>query len=106
MLVILFRSRLVDDPVGYEAVAEEMLALGKTMPGFIDFKSFTAADGERLSVAWWQDEETLAVWRENIRHRMAQLLGRQRWYEYYEVEVAEIVRSTRFDRSANIQPKG
>jgi heme-degrading monooxygenase HmoA len=100
MLVVLFRSKLVSDPDGYGEMADEMLATAKTMPGFVDVKSFTAADGERLTVVWWENEETLRAWRTHARHRVAQHEGRARWYEYYTLEVAEIVRSKAFARDA------
>jgi heme-degrading monooxygenase HmoA len=70
------------------------------MPGFVDVKAFTAADGERLTVVWWQDEETLRAWRLHARHVVAQKTGRERWYEYYTLEVAEILRSKQFTRPA------
>jgi len=47
---------------GYDAMAAEMLELGRGMPGFIDLRSFHAKDSEELSVAWWEDDETLAAW--------------------------------------------
>ena len=72
--------------------------LARTMPGFIDVKSFKAEDGERLTIVWWQDEETLRAWREQARHRVAQRTGRERWYEYYKLEVAEVIRANNFDR--------
>ncbi|MFL6300702.1 MAG: antibiotic biosynthesis monooxygenase family protein [Terriglobales bacterium] len=98
MLVILFRSKLTSSIDGYEELAEEMVELGKAMPGFVEFKSFKAEDGERLSVAWWKDQETLAAWRTNTRHQFAQQMGRERFYEYFNIEVAEIVRSKQFRR--------
>jgi len=98
MMVVLFRSKLVDAPDGYDAMAVEMEDLARTMPGFVDVKAFKAEDGERLTVVWWENEETLKGWRENVRHRVAQRLGRERWYEYYKIEVAEIVRQNSFDR--------
>jgi heme-degrading monooxygenase HmoA len=98
MMVILFRSKLVDAPDGYTEMAEEMNALARTMPGFIDVKSFKAEDGERLTVVWWKNEETLRAWRENARHRLAQRLGRERWYQYYKLEVAEVVRTAAYER--------
>lgn len=98
MIVVLFRSKLVDIPDGYGAMAEEMDALARTMPGFIDVKSFTSADGERLTVVWWENEETLTGWREAARHRVAQRTGRERWYQYYKMDVAEVVRSKTFTR--------
>jgi heme-degrading monooxygenase HmoA len=98
MIVVLFRSKLVDSPDGYDAMAEEMDALARTMPGFIDVKAFRADDGERLTLVWWESEETLKVWREAARHRVAQQTGRERWYEYYKMDVAEVVRSKTFTR--------
>jgi heme-degrading monooxygenase HmoA len=97
-MVVLFRSKLVDVPDGYNDMAEEMDALARTMPGFVDVKSVAAQDGERLTVVWWQDQETLHAWRENMRHRMAQRLGRERWYEYYKMDVAEVVRTAAYER--------
>jgi heme-degrading monooxygenase HmoA len=98
MIVVLFRSKLVDPPTGYAEMADEMEALARTMPGFIDVKAFKADDGERLTVVWWENEETLRGWRENLRHRVAQRAGRERWYEYYKMDVAEIVRQKDFTR--------
>lgn len=93
MLIILFRSRLREDAgPGYQDMAAEMLATAQSMPGFIDYKRFTADDGERLTLVRWQDEETLRGWREHERHRLAQRLGREQWYSEYHIEVAEVVR--------------
>ena len=100
MIVVLFRSKLVPTAStdGYDEMAQEMDDLARTMPGFIDVKSFTAEDGERLTVVWWQDEETLRAWREQARHRVAQRTGRERWYEYYKMDVAEVIRNRNFER--------
>ena len=99
MLVVLFRSKLVDAPAGYAEMAQEMLDLARTMPGFVDVKAFTAEDGERLTLVWWEDEDTLRAWRTHARHLVAQQAGRERWYEYYTLEVAEVKRSKHFERT-------
>ena len=99
MIVVLFRSKLVDEPEGYGEMADEMEALARTMPGFIDVKAYLADDGERLTIVRWQDEETLRNWREQERHRAAQKAGRERWYQYYKMEVAEVIREKSFDRA-------
>ncbi len=98
MVVVLFRSRLVDAPEGYAEMSQEMEALARTMPGFIDVKSYCAEDGERLTVVRWESEETMRIWRENARHRVAQRLGRERWYQSYALEVAEVIREKAFHR--------
>jgi heme-degrading monooxygenase HmoA len=100
MIIVLFRSKLVVNPEGYDAMADEMDVLAKTMPGFIEVKSYKANDGERLTVVWWEDAETLKQWREQERHRVAQHQGRQQWYEYYKMEVADVTRISTFDRRA------
>ena len=60
-----------------------MLATAKEMPGFVEFKSFKADDGERVSLVYWQDHETMAAWRKHPRHRIAQGHGRAKWYQEF-----------------------
>lgn len=96
---MLFRSRLTPEAgADYEAMAEEMLERARGMPGFVDFTHYAAENGERLAVIRWQDEETLAAWRADERHRVAQGLGRERWYRWFSLEVAEVVRAYDFER--------
>jgi heme-degrading monooxygenase HmoA len=49
-------------------------------------------------VVWWQDEETLKQWRNHAQHLVAQRVGREKWYEYYKLEVATVIRSGDFER--------
>jgi heme-degrading monooxygenase HmoA len=98
-LIILFRSRLTDQAgEEYKALDAELDILARENPGFIDAKAYTAADGERLTVVRWRDAESLAAWRNLLRHREAQEIGRQKWYQYYNVEVATLTRSKSFVR--------
>ncbi len=98
-LVILFFSQLTGQAgEDYYRMDEELSQLVQQAPGFAGVKSFTAADGERLTVVWWKDAETLLQWRELARHRVAQSAGRERWYQYYRMEVARIERRSSFDR--------
>jgi heme-degrading monooxygenase HmoA len=99
MVVTLFRSRLTnlagDD---YAAMAGEMLVRARTYPGFVAMKNFKSDDGERLTVVWWESDELQSAWRRDERHREAQKLGRERWYHYYHVETAEVMREQQFTR--------
>lgn len=103
MVVVLFRSKLTPAAgEDYLRMSDEMEAHASTFPGFVDVKGFTAADGERLTVVRWQDHETLHAWATDPRHRVAQSTGRQKWYEYYKMEVAEVVRVRDFQRPAPV----
>ena len=98
-VVTVFRSRLrADAGDEYTAWAQRMLELAREMPGFVDFKIFHADDGERVSVITFESLETQRAWREHPDHRAAQRLGRERFYERYDIQVAEVVRRNRFTR--------
>jgi heme-degrading monooxygenase HmoA len=101
MIVILFRSKLTSAAgVDYAQTSEALESYVKTKPGFIAVKSFTAEDGERLTIVWWKDRETLEQWRTDSRHMEAKSTGRERWYEYYKMEVAEVFRESKFERAS------
>jgi heme-degrading monooxygenase HmoA len=99
MMIIVFRSRLAAEAgADYAETADAMLAKTRSMPGFVEFKQFQADDGERLSLIRWESAETLRAWAEDPEHAAAQRRGRERWYSAYTIDVAEIVRSSRFAR--------
>ena len=74
-LVTIFRSRLRHPAPGYEPLAEDTLELARSMPGFVDFKSFEAPDGERVSIITFDSPEAQRAWREHPEHRKAQQRG-------------------------------
>lgn len=89
-IVTVFRSRLRDDAGdGYGPTAAEMERLGRSMPGFVDFKAFTADDGERLALITFADAGSQRAWRTQVDHRAAQQAGRDRWYSRYTIQVCE-----------------
>ena len=99
MVVILFRSRLTAAAgTDYTTKSDELENMVRTFDGFVDVRSYTAPDGERLTVVWWRDLESLKKWRNDPTHAAAQGRGRKDWYEFYKLEVAEIVRDSNFQR--------
>mgnify|MGYP002625943445 FL=1 len=99
MVVVVFRSRLVPDlPADYAPMADRMLALARTMPGFVSFKAFEAADGERVSLVGFETAEHAAAWGRHPEHLEAQRHGRERFYAEYHLQIAEVVRERDFER--------
>jgi heme-degrading monooxygenase HmoA len=99
MMLVAFRSKLTSAAADdYARMAAAMEAHARTFPGFVEVKEYLAADGERLTLVWWADADTLRVWATDQRHRAAQATGRDRWYEYYKIDVAEITRVSHFQR--------
>lgn len=96
-IVTVFRSRLRPD-AGQEYVdmAAEMADLAATMPGLVDVKAFTAADGEHLTLVTFAGEESQRAWREHVDHRAAQQAGRDRFYARYSIQACETHRVRSF----------
>jgi heme-degrading monooxygenase HmoA len=96
-IVTVFRNRLDPDGLAeYGPRAQEIDDLARTMPGFVDAKTFTAADGERVTIATFADADSQRAWREHVEHRVAQQQGRERFYVEYSLQVCETVRARRF----------
>ena len=61
------------------------------MPGFVDFKAFVAADGERVSLVTFESWAADDAWRDDPEHRAAERRGRDEWYASYAIQVCELV---------------
>jgi heme-degrading monooxygenase HmoA len=94
VIVVVFRSRLrPESSDAYALEAAEMGALAKTQPGVLSFKTFTAPDGERVTLAEFDSEESVDAWRENSRHKEAQARGKTEFYSEYSVQVCTVKRT-------------
>jgi len=74
----------------YELLAEEMSSLARAMPGFIEEKTFTADDGERVTLVLFADCTSHEAWRDHERHQKAQAIGKSELYSEYSVYSAEV----------------
>lgn len=92
-MLTVFRSRLREDNVDeYRRAAKRMEDLARAMPGLLEFKTFTADDGERVSVILFDTPEHHAAWRHHPEHREAQRQGRETFYAAYDITVAPVER--------------
>lgn len=90
-VVTVFRSRLRPDAEaqGYGELAAAMEARARSVPGFVDFKTFVAADGERVSIIVFETTEHQGAWRDDPEHRVAQRRGHESFYEEYSISVCD-----------------
>ncbi len=107
MIIVVFRTRvrteLVDEIIAMDA---EMKDLVQTIPGFIEYREYMAADGEALTVATFADAASLQAWRDHPRHREAMALGYDRWMSSYNVAVCEVVRQYSREQRENAVARG
>jgi len=101
-VITVFRNRLnVEDPDAvseYHETAQRMLELARAMPGFVDFKTFEADDGERVSIITFSSPAAQRAWRDHPEHRQAQQRGRDRFYTSYDIVVGQVVGESHFPR--------
>jgi heme-degrading monooxygenase HmoA len=97
MFVILFESRLsADAGEEYDTTEDFLRERVRALAGsdLMEVRKYTGENGERLAVLYWNGPETLEQWRADPAHRAAKQLGREKWYESYELTVAEVVRTS------------
>ncbi|HET6603441.1 MAG TPA: antibiotic biosynthesis monooxygenase [Xanthomonadaceae bacterium] len=78
---------------GYEAMAEQMIALAAEQPGFLGIESCRDDSGFGITVSFWESEAAIAAWKQHAEHRIARQHGRERWYAHYELRVARVERA-------------
>jgi heme-degrading monooxygenase HmoA len=78
-------------------VGQRMYELASSMPGFISYGDFMAADGENVAVIEFESLETLAAWREHPDHILAQQRGRSEFFTEYRIQVCTLVRGYDFE---------
>ena len=105
MVITIFRSRLRPEHQDeYDRWSARIHDIATRMPGFVSIKTFTAGDGERVSIVEFESEETTLAWRNQPDHREAQELGRKLFYSEYRIQVCRPVRDYSFPEKTGAPP--
>ena len=80
----------------YDITLDRMVLLARCQPGFLGVESVRGDDGIGITVSYWVDRDAIANWRQQAEHLAAQALGRQEFYDWYRVRVAEVVAERAF----------
>ncbi len=98
-MIAIFRSRLRQEiSEEFNELADKMLGIASSMPGFISYKVYVSDDGERCSVIEFDSADHLLAWRNHPEHLDAQRAGRESYYEEYSLHVCEPERESLFRR--------
>jgi heme-degrading monooxygenase HmoA len=86
-----------------------MSRLVRLTDGFIDEKFYESPDGERVTIARFTDLASEQAWAANPEHLAAQRRGRDDFYSWYDIVVAEELYSHTYaekDPDATASPEG
>ena len=93
---VIFTSLRTAGDNGYARMAEAMEGLARTQPGFLGIES--ARDGLGITVSYWETLESIAAWKTNAQHLVAQQSGRESWYANFKVRICRVERDYAFPR--------
>ncbi len=93
-ILTVFRSRLRQEAtsLGYHELADELERRARAMPGFVEFKTFTGEDWERVSIVIFDSVDHHNAWRDDPEHVSAQQRGIAEFYAEYQITVAQVIR--------------
>lgn len=89
---VIFTSVRTEGDNGYEKMANEMVELGFSQPGFLGAESVRDADGAGITVSYWDSLEAIENWKRHPRHMEAQRLGQELWYKNFATRVCKVER--------------
>lgn len=90
---VIFSSQRSQGEGGYGAMAERMVELAASQPGYLGIESSRDADGFGITVSYWRGEADIAAWKRNAEHAVARDRGRSQWYQHFELRVARVERA-------------
>ena len=102
-VVTIFRNRLQSGAESeYASVAPRISDLASQMHGFVDAKTFVAADGERVTVVTFADQASHNAWRDHPEHRDVQQRGIAEFYSEYSIQVGTVTYSNHFVKTEQL----
>ena len=87
---VVFTSLRSSGDDGYKAMAQLMEELASQQPGYLGIES--ARDQVGITVSYWSSLEDIRLWKENLQHKVAQQMGREKWYTQYKVRICRVAR--------------
>ena len=91
--VIFKTKRKLPIPDEYTDLNAKLAELVKGVEGFLRIESVGDEEGNGVSISYWESLEAIKNWKANSLHLEAQAKGKESWYEYYKVEICEVLRS-------------
>lgn len=87
---VIFTSVRTDIDEGYAQMANKMVQLAATQPGFLGLES--ARDGLGITVSYWDSLAAIKNWKANLEHQQAQKLGHEKWYSSFKTRISKVER--------------
>ena len=89
---VIFTSQRTDAEMElYGLTSERMIDLAQQQPGFLGLESVREENGLGITVSYWRDRDAIAAWRDHAEHKVAQKIGRQEFYSWFQLRIAKVI---------------
>jgi len=90
MYAVIFRAEIKVQENDYKQVAKRLRKLAISKYDCLDFVALTEGNNE-IAISYWKTKEDIEKWKNDPEHIQAQRLGKEKWYQSYIVQVAEVL---------------
>jgi heme-degrading monooxygenase HmoA len=90
---VIFTSRRTSGDNGYAETAARLASLAASMPGYLDAQSVRDADGNGITVSYWDSLEAIAAWKRHPEHAAARA-RMDEWYASWSLKVCRVQRGS------------
>lgn len=93
---VIFSTIIENSMEGYAETDNKMESLARKQKGFLGLESARSEVG--ITVSYWQTEEDIIAWKNNVEHTDARNLGREKWYKQYQLRICKVEREYGFKK--------
>ena len=93
---VIFTTLLTKNLTDYEKTAERMEELAKLQEGYLGIESARSNIG--ITVSYWKDLASITKWKNNIEQTEARIIGRNKWYQQYQLRICKVERDYGFEK--------
>ncbi len=97
--VIFVNQRTEDDGDGYGTMADRMVELAQQQEGYLGVESVREDSGKGITVSYWKTMDAIKSWKADVEHCEARKLGKDKWYEDYQLQIAKVEHGYRWIKS-------
>ncbi len=91
MYAVIFKATVAELDDEYLRMAQQLKTLAFEKYGCQDFVSVTEGN-EEIAISYWETEQQIRDWKNDPEHRLAQRMGRDKWYRSFSIEICEVIR--------------
>lgn len=91
MYAVIIKAKAGNLDEEYHSSIERMKSLAFEEYGCKEFFAMMNGDS-RIAISYWDSLEQIRSWKSDAEHLVAQGKAKQKWYQYYTVQVVEILR--------------